>query len=79
VLEGKSTRHRDVLLSGLNQWRMAWDAQTITGFDLIWVCKEGDRDSQSPPVLFDPESDPLRGRHRRPRSEQVKRLQQALG
>jgi arylsulfatase len=65
VLEGKSKKHREVLLSGLNKWRMAWDGRykLITGF-------EG-----GAPILFDLESDPLENRNIADRApDQVKRL-----
>ena len=35
VLEGKTEKHRDYVLSGLRDWRLAWDGRYkyITGFD----------------------------------------------
>lgn len=81
VLEGRAEKHRDVLLSGLNQWRMAWDGRykLITGFDVSSVRNQKEGPSNPAPVLFDHDSDPLENRNIAGRSPgQVKRLQGAL-
>ena len=53
VLEGKTEKHREYVLSGLKTWRMAWDGRYkyITGFG-----KEGD-------TVFDLAEDPLEDRN----------------
>ncbi len=52
LLEGKTRKHRDHLLSGLNQWRLAFDGRykLIIGFETA---------PDSPPRLYDLEADPL--------------------
>ena len=81
LLEGRTMRHREVLLSGLNQWRMAWDGRykLITGFDVTSAQQNRERAAAAPPVLFDLESDPLEERNIADKApEQVKRLREAL-
>ena len=48
LLEGKTSTHRDIVLSGLGNWRMAYDGRYkyIEGFD-------------DTPMLFDLDTDPL--------------------
>jgi arylsulfatase A-like enzyme len=81
LLEGRTAKHRDVLRSGLNQWRMAWDGRykLVTGFD-PGARKKGEERAAPPTLLFDLESDPLENRNIAERApEQVKRLRQAIG
>lgn len=61
LLEGRTSTHRDYLLSGLNRWRMVWDGRykLITGFD-----ENRPGPGQAPaevvaPLLFDLDADPL--------------------
>lgn len=82
LLEGKTSKHRDVLLSGLNHWRMAWDGRykLITGYDLDAARPNKQEKPNLPPILFDLESDPLENRNVAERApEHVKRLRAALG
>jgi arylsulfatase A-like enzyme len=82
LLEGRTAKHRDVLLSGLNRWRMASDGRfkLITGFDPEQTRKQAEEAPTPPPVLFDLESDPLENRNIAATApEHVKRLRQALG
>lgn len=68
LLEGRTKRHRDCVLSGLGKWRMAWDGRykLITGFG------EG-------PLLFDLEGDPLENENLAGREPgQVERLMPLL-
>jgi arylsulfatase A-like enzyme len=53
VLEGKTEKHRDYVLSGLRGWRLAWDGRYkyITGFD------------QGGDLVFDLAEDPLEDRN----------------
>jgi len=82
LLEGKTTKHRDVVLSGLNAWRMAWDGRykLITGFEVGYNRGKTPENRSAGPVLFDLESDPLENRDTAAAAlEHVKRLRQALG
>ncbi|MSV28027.1 MAG: DUF229 domain-containing protein [Bryobacterales bacterium] len=68
VLEGKSRKHRDHLLSGLNSWRLACDGRykLITGFDASGEHagrRQSDANGQPAPLLFDLEADPAENRN----------------
>lgn len=56
LLEGKTKTHREYLLSGLNQWRLAFDGRykLITGFG---------ESPGAPPLLFDLDADPAENRN----------------
>jgi choline-sulfatase len=57
LLAGRAKKHREVLLSGLGQWRLAYDGRwkLITGFDPAGPKGAEGRE----PVLFDRANDPL--------------------
>ena len=71
VLEKKSRTHREVVRSGLNQWRTVRDNQykLVRGFGV----------TDAPPMLFDLLADPLENRNIAANApDVVKRLSQAL-
>lgn len=83
VLEGRSQKHRDYVLSGLNDWRMVWDGRykLITGFDETKPREQQGHDVKGrPPILFDHTKDPLENENVAPRNDaQVQRLMALLG
>jgi arylsulfatase len=60
VLEGKSPTHRQVVRSGLNRWRLVFDGRykLVTGFDLSQPRNQQNAAKDTPPLLFDLQSDP---------------------
>jgi arylsulfatase A-like enzyme len=68
VIEGRTRAHREYVLSGLNDWRMAWDGRykLVTGF-------------KGQTMLFDLERDPLENDDIAAKNPaQVKRLKELL-
>ena len=72
VLEGKTTKGRDYVTSGLGRWRTVYDGRykLIRGFDVTVIPKgeayegdSGDKDAPPPVALFDLKSDPLEDRN----------------
>jgi len=79
ILEGRATRHRDYLLSGLDPWQLVYDGRykLIQGYDI--ESKNQSMAAQATPVLFDLQEDPLETTNlATQRPEEVKRLARIL-
>ena len=60
LLAGTASKHRDHVLSGLNDWRMVFDGRhkLVTGFSGR-KGPRGEAEEPTPPLLFNLEADPL--------------------
>src|SRR5918993_582827 len=66
VLEKKSSRHREVVRSGLNRWRTVRDREykLVRGFDPAAKGRETQAGAaEAPPMLFNLLDDPLENRN----------------
>ena len=85
LLEGRASRHREYLRSGLGRWRLVMDGRykLVTGFEAQAKRSEGGEQSSAgqspPPMLFDLQNDPLENENvAADAAKQVKRLSALL-